>query len=888
MENSEKEIEPPKFGRYLLRKIYDDEYYDEVSGDLREMFVDRLSHNGKLIASVQYLMDVILSVRNFDLRRKQEMTSNNNIDMLKNYIKITLRTISKNKVYSALNIIGLALGIAACLFILQYVSYERSYDKFHVNQENLYRVKYMVYRNGKLDINCAAAVPRVGPFMKEKMPQVVDFARAYPTSGVITSGDIKFRENRIQIADQSFLSIFSFPLVHGDPSTALKEPNSVVISETAAHKYFGNEEAMGKTIRMDGEHSLVVTGVVKDVPNNSHIKFDFLISYETLNNRTRNEEGVANSETAWGWYDFNTYVLLAEGSDVKDFDTRFAEYLLDERGEDFEKYNYKQEFPLQAIAEIHLYSNLLQESEPDEKGDGESVLFLSVLAFFILLIAWINYVNLASARSIERAKEVGVRKVMGAYKRQLINQFLSESFVLNFLSLLLGMFIVVLSIRSFNQLTDSRLTLIFLTDPMFWIGGLTFFVLGSVVSGLYPAFVLSSFKPVAVLKGKMSANQSGKYLRKGLVVFQFVASISMIAGTMIVYQQLSHMKNVDTGFDMTETLVVKGPQIFGADSLYKTTQKAFKETLLSKPEIESVTASSNIPGDEIFWTNGIKRNEENDETIKIIYNVGVDYDYFPTYGIKILAGRNYGPTYSTDTSSIILNKTAIESLGFLTPEEAINKKVTFWGRPKSIVGVVDDYNQMSVKSKVSPIAFPLALNSSYFTIKLNSTRYQDIFASTQTEYERYFPGNPFDYFFLDNFFNRQYKNDQQFSHVITLFSGFAIIVACLGLFGLSSFSTLQRTKEIGIRKAIGADLSSIILLLTKEYLMLVSIANVLAWPVIYLLMDSWLSNYPARINIGISVFLISGLIVVLIAIVTVGYKTLKTAKSNPVNALRYE
>ncbi|MFT7035135.1 MAG: putative ABC transport system permease protein [Cyclobacteriaceae bacterium] len=463
------------------------------------------------------------------------------------------------------------------------------------------------------------------------------------------------------------------------------------------------------------------------------------ISYETLNNRTRNEEGVASSETAWGWYDFNTYVLLEEGSDVKDFDIWFEEYLLDERGGDFEKYNYKQEFPLQAITDIHLYFNLLQESEPDEQGDGESILFLSVLAFFILLIAWINYANLASARSVERAKEVGVRKVMGAHKRQLINQFLSESFVLNFLSLLLGMLIVVLSIRSFNQLTDSRLTLVFLSDPMFWIGTLAFFVLGSVVSGIYPAFVLSSFKPVTVLKGKMSANQSGKYLRKGLVVFQFVASISMIAGTMIVYQQLSHMKSVDTGFDMTETLVVKGPQIFGVDSVYKSTQKAFIETLLNKPEIESVTASSNIPGDEIFWTNGIKRNEENDDTFKIIHNAAVDYKYFPTYGIKILAGRNYEPTYTTDTSSIILNKTAIESLGFLTPEEAINKKVTFWGRPKSIIGVVDDYNQMSVKSKVLPIAFPLALNNSYFTLKLNSIKYQDVFSLTQVEYDRQFP-----------------------------------------------------------------------------------------------------------------------------------------------------
>ena len=891
MTDNNSPIEPPKLGQYLLRKIYDDVLYDEVSGDLREIFMDRLSTHGHFLASCHYMKDALLSARNFDLSRQKKITHNNTIAMLGNYIKITVRTISKNKVYSSLNIFGLALGIAACLFIVQYVSYEKSYDKFHVNHENLYRVMYKVYRNGELDIDCAAAVPRVGPFMKEKMPEVVDYARAFPISGVISYEGKKYREKRIQIVDPSFISIFSFPLLEGDPATALTEPNSVVISETAARKYFGDQEAMGKVIKANGhlELTLAVTGVAKDVPANSHIKFDFLISYETLNSATRNEEGTSDSETAWGWYDFNTYVLLQEGTTTADFDSRFAEYLYDERGEDFEKYNSKQEFPLQPITDIHLYSNLLQESEPDEQGDGDAVFFLSIIAVFILVIAWINYINLATARSVERAKEVGVRKTMGAHRGQLIYQFLSEAFVLNFIALLLGLLVVIVGIRFFNQLADSQLSLTFLSDPKFWMGTVVLFVIGSTISGLYPAFVLSSFRPVSVLKGKLSASNSGKYMRKGLVVFQFAASITLIAGTMIVYQQLAHMRNADLGFDMNDTLVLKGPSVFGEDSLFASTHKAFITELLKNPEIKQVSASSNVPGDEIFWANGIKRDEANDDAVKITHIAGVDYEYFSTYKIEILAGRNYSPTFQGDSASVILNKAGIESLGFLSPEEAIGKKVTFWGHPKTIVGVVADYNQMSVKTNVSPIVFPLITDANdYFSIKLQTSNYGSTLEYAQQHFDQFFPGNPFDYFFLDSFFNRQYNNEQTFSRVFTLFAGFAIIVACLGLFGLSSFSALQRTKEIGIRKAIGANLNSIIILLSKEYALLIALANVVAWPAIYLVMESWLNNFPTRINIGFYIFFVSGILVVLIAVLTVGYKTLMTARSNPVDALRDE
>jgi len=879
---------PPKLGTYLLRRIYDEELFDEIHGDLLELFQERVETSGRLAASLHYLKDALLSARNYDLRRKKDYsTQNNSGAMIRNYIKITLRTISKNKVYTALNVMGLALGMAACIFIMQYVAYEQSYDKFHAHHENLYRIQYNFFREGELQFECAAAVPRVGPFMKENMPEVIDFARAFPVSMVVSYNNLNFREDRMHIADPSFLKIFSFPLVKGDLETCLKEPNTVVISETAARKYFGDEDPIGKMMRADGQYSMAVTGVAKDVPENSHIKFDFLISYQTLNNQTDNQ-----SETAWGWYDFNSYVLLRDGTDPMAFNKKFAEILYEERHEEEEKYNYRQEFPLQPITDIHLYSDLLQESEPDELGDGEAVLFMTIIASFILVIAWINYINLSTARSVERAKEVGVRKVMGAFKAQLIGQFITESLVMNLLAFMLGLAIVVVGINQFNALTDSRLDLGFLLSGSFWgVTALVVFI-GSFLSGLYPAFVLSSYQPSTVLKGKMTGKKGGILLRKILVIFQFASSVCLIAGTLIVYQQLSFVRNLDLGFDMTETLVVKGPGVFSADSLYSSTLQTFKNDLMQTPEITAIASGTNVPGDEIFWANGIKRAEDPDEASKTIYIAGVDYDYFPAYDIKLVAGRNYDRTFGTDTGSLILNEAGAKYLGFLTPEEAINQKLT-WGRgDKTIVGIVEDYNQMSAKTRVTPLLFPLITGrSSFFTIKLDKKGATDLvplFERVETTYSTHFPGNPFDYFFLDDFFNRQYNPERKFSRVFTLFAGFAIVVACLGLFGLSSFNALQKTKEIGIRKAIGADVGHIVMLLSREFIVLVVLANLIAWPATWFVMDNWLDNFANRISITPWVFLLAGFMVLVVAFVTVGYKTFSTAKSDPVKALRYE
>ncbi|MEQ9305776.1 MAG: FtsX-like permease family protein, partial [Marinoscillum sp.] len=658
-----------------------------------------------------------------------------------------------------------------------------------------------------------------------------------------------------------------------------------------ARKYFNRTDVVGEKINFSTwlELQLEITGVTTDVPENSHLKFDFLISYETLNAQTQRDDGTISSESSWGWYDFNTYVELADNTETKTFDRKFQELVMEERNEVFEKYQFHAEFPLQPITDIHLYSNLLQESEPEEQSDGEAVFFLSIIAFFILIIAWINYINLSTARSMERAKEVGIRKTMGAYKKQLIYQFLSEAFVLNFIALIIGLLIVIGGIGYFNRLTGSLLSLEFLISSQFWLIAIGVFTLGVLLSGLYPAFVLSSFKPTSVLKGKLSGNKAGKTLRRALVTFQFAASVALIAGTLIVYQQLNHMRNIDLGFNLTNTLVIEGPQIQEGDSLYASKLSAFKNSLREQHNITNVTASSNVPGDEIFWTNNIRKQEDPDSQSKTIYIAGVDHEYFPTYDITLLAGRNYEKSHPTDTGAIILNKSAIQFLGYPNPESAINQKVHFWGTSKTIIGVVDDYRQMSAKSNVAPIVFPLIKDGSgFYTLSLTGSNFYETLTYTQEVFAQFFPEDPFDYFFLDQFFNRQYNNERNFSRVFTLFAVFGVIVACLGLFGLSSFTALQRTKEIGIRKALGSSLRGIVFLLSREFLILIGLANLIAWPLIYLVMENWLNNFATRITVNLWVFLISGFIVLVTAVCTVGYKTLSTAKSNPVKALRYE
>src|SRR5882762_2872768 len=806
--------------------------------------------------------------------------------MIKNFITSAIRNFLKHKSFTFLNVIGLSLGLAASLLILQFVKYERSYDMFHSKAGDIYRIQYNGFQNGKLNFECAAAVPAVGPALKNNFPEVSRFTRLYPVSGIITyenpeKGPIAFREEKMQITDSSVFEVFDFKLIKGDPKTSLAGPNKAIISQRAARKYFGDVDPIGKNISWDGDKKFEVTGILENVPDNSHIKFDFLFSYQTLNRESRNE-----SETSWGWYDFNTYVLLQPGTDVKSLQAKWDGYVKKVRAEVWEKHNFRQEFVLQPLTRIHLYSKLLQESRPEEQGDGKSVYALSIIAFFILIIAWVNYINLATAKSFERANEVGVRKVMGAQKSQLVKQFLIESFLVNLFASLLAVLLVRLAWPSFSILSGRNIPLAYIYHRDFWQLLAILFMAGAILSGFYPALILSSFKPVSVLKGKMFRTSQGNVLRKSLVVFQFVSSVVLISGSVIVYQQLNFMRKQDLGVNINKTLVIGGPGI--VDSLYEKNLESFKVETLRMAGIKSVTAASNVPGDEIFWTRGIRRLSGGPESSITVYNVGIDYDYIPSFELKLAAGRNFDVHYPGDRKSVILNRALAEALDFKDTKNAIGEKVRLGGDTLEVAGIVENYHQMSLKTNVNPIAFRLIPASAFFAFKIESENSRNAVAALEKPWKAFFPGNPMNYFFLDQFFNRQYDSDIKFGRVFGLFTLLAIFVACLGLFGLASFMTIQRTKEIGIRKVLGSSVPGIILLLSKGFIQLVLIANLIAWPLAWWIMNKWLESFPYRIEINLLLFVLAGLGVVIIAFLSVGFQTLKAALINPAETLKYE
>jgi len=806
--------------------------------------------------------------------------------MIKNYLTIALRSFLKHKSFTFLNVIGLSLGMVASLLILQYVKYERSYDNFHSKAKDIYRIQYNQWQNGKLRFECAAAVPAVGPALKNNFPEVKRFTRLFPVSGIAqyespSRGVIAFREEKMQIADSSVFDVFDINLLRGDKMTSLAGPDKVVLSQRAVKRYFADEDPMGKTISWDGTRKFEVTGIFENLPENSHIKFDFLFSYATLNRETNND-----SETAWGWYDFNTYVLLEPGTDAKVLQAKWDTWLAKDRAKDWEKFGGKQEFILQPLLDIHLGPVLLQESQPEERGDADSVYALSAIAFFILIIAWVNYINLATAKSFERANEVGVRKVMGAQKNQLMKQFLSEALLVNLFAAILSVAAVWMLWRPFANFSGRNIPVDYMLQPEFWWLVTGLFLTGTLLAGFYPAVVLSSFKPVSVLKGKIISAR-GNMMRKGLVVFQFMASVILIIGSAIVYQQLNFMRNQDLGIDINQTIVLKGPGAV-VDSLFRQSLEGMKEDAMKIPGIRNMTGSSNVPGDEIFWANGISRFTGTNTNPISGYIVGMDNDYVPAFNLEIIAGRNFDLT-TNRRKSVILNRAMVTALDFKDPVSAIGEKVQQGGDTLEIIGVLENYHQMSLKEQVTPLVYRyIPSYARFLSFKVESKDYPRILSSLEQAWNIHFPGNPMDYFFLDQFFNRQYESDKRFGAIFSMFTLLAIFVACMGLFGLASFMTLQRTKEIGIRKALGSTSSQVILLLSKGFVQLVIIANMIAWPLAWYIMDRWLQGFPYRISINPLLFVVAGAGVVLIAFLSVGFQTLKAAAVNPAHTLRSE
>ena len=821
--------------------------------------------------------------------------------MLRNYIKIAFRNLLKNKVYSLLNITGLALGMAACFFIFQYVHFEKSYDRFNSNVDNLYRVTLKF--TGSLDNVELSATnhPAVAPAMKAEFSEVRDFSRFVSITQIANQATISrnepgmpvktYNERSFFIADKSFFNIFHYPLVKGNSGTCLVESNSLVISESAADKFFGREDPLGKTLFYNGNVPLKVTGVFRDVMDNSHIHFNMLMSFSTLSDNWGYDE--------WTYPEFYNYVLLEPGTDPKKIEARFPDFIQKHMGAKMKELNYGAKFFLQPVSDIHLRSNIAKEAEAN--GSQREITFLSIIGVFILLIAWINYINLSTAKSMERAREVGLRKVVGAAKSQLISQFLFESLLLNVIALVLASATVFAAMPFFGDFLGKDIASGFFTtglgsEPLFWIVFITLFVAGALLVGLYPSFVLSSFKPTSVLKGLFVKPAMGISLRRVLVAFQFILSIILIAGTLIVSRQLLFMRNGDLGYNKDQVLVIKTPGI--GDSTLFSKLSFFKTESAQIPVVNNIAISTDIPGSIIRYRNSVRKESEDIKSNFTSSLIETDDKFISTYGIKLLAGRNFKEgeyvDYDNQTARVLINEVLMKAMGYKTPDEAINKKIVFdLGQYKlhsEIIGVIKNFHQRSFKEPFEPILIyqPKFGAWNYFSVNMRTRDVRTNLAALEKLYTTTFPGNPFDYTFLDDHFNAQYKSDMRLGKIFGLFCILAVVVACLGLLGLTSYVIRLRTKEIGIRKVLGASVSSIMILFSKDFIRLVVVASLIAMPVVYFAANKWLENYAFHINLGWVIFIIPILLLLIIALVTISLQTLRAALRNPVQSLRSE
>ncbi|GAB5409759.1 MAG: ABC transporter permease [Balneolaceae bacterium] len=808
--------------------------------------------------------------------------------MFKSYLKIAFRSLLKNKAYTIINILGLSFGLGCCILILLFVQDETSYDTFYSNGEDTYRM--VLERKYPEHVTNYAIIPGgFSEILAEEIPEVKASTRlvGFPNfSTIVKYEDNVFEEYYYFSADSNFFSILDFEILQGDAPTALKNPNTIVLTKSTAEKYFGKENPIGKNLEVNG-NPIEVVAVMQDIPENSHIKFDFLSSTTNL--------GFLNNPN---YISFSSYTYLklepgtnkelveskltgvvekyASGQIEQNLGLSYAEYQAAGNG-----YIYS----LQEISDIHLKSNMDAEIKPN--GNIMYVYIFISIGAFILILAGINFVNLATAKSAERAKEVGLRKVMGSEKKHLIFQFLTESTFITFVSLILAVALIQLVLPFFNDLSDKTLAFELFSNT-FTIPSLLVFVLSvGVLAGLYPAFYISSLKPIEVVKGKFKSNSKGKWLRNGLVVFQFSISMILITGTMVVYDQMEYIQNKRLGFDKESVLILERSNVVEQ-------QESFRGALLNLPQVKSVASATSMPGGFFFGSQFQKPGESDVLTTK---SLAVDDYYFETMGIKISEGRAFSEDFS-DSLNLILNKVAVTSLGLENPIGATlstsnpDQNGTIITTNYRVIGIVDDFNFESLRTNVTPLAIYSSESQFGFAgftpIRYETSNLQQTIVDVERTWNNYAPGEPFIYSFLDSDLNRMYKSEKVSGTILSFFSSLAILIACVGLFGLAAYMAFQRTKEIGVRKVLGASIIGIIVLLSKEFMKLIGLSFILAIPVSYLLMNNWLENFAYRTELSIWTFIASGLLALIVALFTVSWQSIKAALTNPVDSLKTE
>ncbi|MFZ6011802.1 MAG: ABC transporter permease [Bacteroidota bacterium] len=813
--------------------------------------------------------------------------------MLGNYLTTAYRNVLKNKTFSFINIVGLSIGLAACLLIFQFVSFEFSYDKFHEKFNRTYRVTNDRFQNGKLIQHGTIMYPTIGPAMAKDYEEVAEYTRLMPSGDFnINVDDRMFNNDQAHFVDEHFLTVFTFPLLAGQRATALKDRYTVVLTENVARKYFKIQDdnytaVLGKTMYWGLDpQPYTVTGVCENVPANSHIQFDVLVSYNTLispDNRDADE--------SWTWSDMRHYLVLKPGVNYKSLEQKFPEFS-DRYFKGDKVSGSVEKFYLQPMKDAHLYSDY--EYDIAKRASGKAVWAMLIVAVFILFIAWINYINLTTSRALERAKEVGLRKVLGAVRTQLIKQFIFESTLLCTLALIVALILAQVFQSSFNLIVGNELSLwrIIAEADTFTVGIVcTLFLVGILVSGFYPAFVLSAYQPVTVLKGRFQRSASGQWLRKALVIFQFTASAALIISTVIVSKQIKFMSDTDLGIDLGQVLVVNAPERTAWDSTFIGKVEGMKHKLSALSDVVAVSTSGRMPGTRLGRTFNLRLKERSAEHYTMSH-FPVDYNFFDTYKIPLLAGRKFQATdhhFDWDKiNTVVLNKNATSLLGFKDPQDIVGKEITFWGRTWTVVGVVGDFHQESLRNPKEPIFFFPVYGQNAISIRLNSRDYEKTIPTIEAAFNEFFPDNIFEYYFIEDRYKAQYNDEARFAKVVNIFTLLAVIVSCLGLIGLSSYAAVQRTKEIGIRKVMGATVTNILSMLSAGFIKLVAIAIVISIPITWILMQNWLSTYAYHITIQWTVFILPIFLIVFIAVITISSQITKAALSNPSDSLRHE
>ncbi len=810
--------------------------------------------------------------------------------MFKNFLKVALRNLWKNKAFSAINIAGLSVGLAVCLLIVLYVKDELSYDKYNAHSENIYRIDGDIFFNGTQFTSAFSPAPLVPTLMKD-YPQILQYTRLRDYGNILVRKDNQNIQNHNAVfADSTFFQVFSIPMIAGNRLTALNEPNSIVIDETTANKYFNSTGVVGKTLIVDDGVNCKITGVIKDFPPQSHFHFSFIRPIHDTYHDDQND---------WLSNNYASFVLVRPGvtkaSLQNAVDATINNYLLKQldqflhmNANDLKNSGNHFIYPVMPLTDIHLHSNKSYEFEAN--GNITYVYIFSIIAIFILLIACVNFMNLSTARSANRAKEVGIRKVAGSSRSSLVTQFLTESVLTSFLSLLLAIGIAALLLPLFNQLAGKQMNVWTLFSTWLLPVLIALIVVVGCIAGSYPAFYLSSFQPVQVLKGSIAKGFKNSWLRSGLVVFQFFISISLIIGTIVIYNQLTYIRSREIGYNRDQVLVINNT--YALDKKIK----SFRQDMLKISGVQSAAIAGNLPVETSYSQNGWFKDPTLDaKQVIILTDFNADQNYVPTLGMQMTAGRNFSTDFPTDSSAVIINETAAKLLGFKNPltetlyrPSGYASNGGFASKPFHIIGVVKDFNFNSMHDKVGPLIIELSENYGRIAMRINTKNIPALISEIEKKWNSMGPGQPFSYTFLDADFNKIYNAEQRTGKLFITFAIFAIFIACLGLFGLVTYAAEQRIKEIGVRKVLGASVSEIVTMISKDFVKLVLIAFVIAFPVAWLMMNKWLQGFAYRINISWWVFALAGLLTIAIALITVSFQAIKAALANPTRSLRSE